>query len=444
MHERATPAPGEITALSATAQAAQIRAGQLDSQQLLQAQAARVAAWNPRVRAVLTQEGLPAPAADGHHPPSPLAGVSFGVKDNIDVVGTRSFSALAAWPAPESARHASVVARLIDAGLVCNARLNMHAMALGATNQNADFGDAHNPVRLGHVPGGSSGGSAAAVAAGFCSLALGTDTMGSVRIPAAYCGLVGFKPSYDALELDGVFPLYRPLDHVGLIARSVEDVRLAFGIAARPRLQGPGDGALPARLRVARPIDLGALGLTPPVRQALEAALAALEARAPWIDWVPLDLEAQSFSLARRAGLLLTEAALLPHLAPLLAQAPERLPEDLRAMMRYIDGRSAADIGRAGETVSRMGSHLTDWMAPVDALLLPTTPHTSFPVGDPAPASQADFSAPANMNGAPAISLPIPVAADALPVGMQVVGHRGADLALLALAGRIEALLASP
>lgn len=446
MHERATPAAGELAGLSAADQARRIRAGLVGSRDLLDAQDARVQTWNARVRAVLPSAGLPTsepPQADAptHHP---LSGVSFGVKDNIDVCGTQSFSGLAAWSPPASQRHAPVVKRLLAAGLVCNARLNMHAMALGATNQNPDFGDCQNPVRLGHVPGGSSGGSAAAVAAGFCSLSLGTDTMGSVRIPASYCGLVGFKPSYDAIELDGVFALYRPLDHVGLIARTVEDVRLAFSAAARPHRHAVNAAPRLERLRIARPADSAALQLSAPVQQAFDAALAALEAGAPWIDWVHLPLEAQSFSVARRAGLLLTEAALLPHLAVLLAQSPQRLPADLRAMMGYIQGRSAGEIGRAAEVVSRMGSQLCDWIAPVDALLLPTAQHTSFAMGESAPASQADFTAPANMNGAPAISLPLPVADDALPVGLQIVGHRGADLALLSLAERIEALLARP
>src|SRR5690606_33919604 len=136
-------------------------------------------------------------------------------------------------------RDAAIVARLRAAGMHCLGKLNMHAAALGASNHNPDYGDCINPRRAGHTAGGSSGGSAAAVAAGLCGIALGSDTMGSVRIPAAYCGVVGFKPSHETLGLDGMVTLCRLLDHAGLLARCVEDIVAAMRVTAPHAPEAP-------------------------------------------------------------------------------------------------------------------------------------------------------------------------------------------------------------
>jgi aspartyl-tRNA(Asn)/glutamyl-tRNA(Gln) amidotransferase subunit A len=130
-------------------------------------------------------------------------------------------------------------------------------------------------------------------------------------------------------------------------------------------------------------------------------------------------------------------------LADLVQHRPEALPADLLAMMRYIDRKSAVDLGAAAARIARTGEQLTALCSGFDALLLPTAPQTAFAMDQPAPANQADFTGMANMNGAPAISLPLPVAADSLPVGLQLIGHRGHDLDLLQLAAQIEALLSA-
>ena len=159
---------------------------------MLRQQLAAIAAANPQLNAfveVIASE----PAAAHGLSASPLAGTCFAVKDNIDVRGVASHAGLRALHAQPAPRDASVVARLKAAGLQCVGKLNMHAVALGATNHNADFGNCYNPHRRTHTPGGSSGGSGAAVAAGLCAIALGTDTMGSVRIPASYCGVGGIQ-----------------------------------------------------------------------------------------------------------------------------------------------------------------------------------------------------------------------------------------------------------
>lgn len=417
-------------------QARAIARGEVSARALLEAQYAAIAQQNPRINAYLAV--APPPERIGPAPASPLAGSSFAAKDNFDVAGLLTAAGLRAM-SRRPARDAATVAHLRAAGLHCLGKLNMHPMALGASNHNPDFGDCFHPLHPGFTPGGSSGGSAAAVAAGLCGIALGTDTMGSVRIPAAYCGVIGFKPSHETLGLDGVVPLSRLLDHAGILARRVEDVAAALVIAA-PGLPSSGR---PGSWRVGVVRNAAAHGGSDAVLEAFDAAMGPLAQR-QGLECMPVRLEGWDLSATRRAGLLLCEAELHQLLAPVLANEPQALPDDLLAMMRYIERKSALDLAEALVAVARAGELLDDVTRGFDALLLPTAPQTAFRMDIPVPANQADFTAPANMNGAPAISLPLPVAAGMLPVGLQVIGRRGHDLALLQLAGWLEEALASP
>ncbi len=415
---------------SASDQARAVATGNISAAALLQWQLEAIDHWQPALNTYIARAPAPTPGRGE----SPLAGSSFAVKDNFDVAGLPTASGLRAL-SHKASRDATVVARLRAAGLACLGKLNMHPVALGASNHNPDYGNCFNPVRAGLTPGGSSGGSGAAVAAGLCGLALGSDTMGSVRIPAAYCGVVGFKPSHETLGLDGVDTLCRWLDHVGLLARSVEDVIAALRIAA-PHLQSA-PRPVAARWRIGVVQDLPALGASEAVCIAFDAAIAQLQQVLP-MDTLPLHLAASDLGASRRAGLLLCEAELHHRLAPLLRERPEVLPADLLAMMRYIERKSALDLGQAVAQVARTGERLDILVQGLDAVLLPTAPQVAFAMDASAPANQADFTAMANMNGAPAISLPLPVPAGALPVGLQVVGHRGHDLALLQLSAVLE------
>lgn len=420
---------------SASEQARQIACGMLTPGVLLAQQHAAIAARNPQINAFV-ETLVPWPAATAHM--SPLAGASFAVKDNIDVAGLPSQAGLRALHAQPAARDATVVARLKAAGLLCIGKLNMHAVALGASNHNADFGDCRNPHRTTHTPGGSSGGSGAAVAAGFCSIALGTDTMGSVRIPAAYCGVVGFKPSFEALPADGLMPLCSLLDHIGVLARSVEDVMQAFAIMREPH-RNAGRSAMQIGVDFAMPDDLQAMGATPEVCRAFEAALPRL--RAAGFRLHTVDMGGYPFSATRRAGLLLCEAELNRTLAAALATHRAEMPADLLSMLDFGRSRSALDLARALAVVVDAGRWLTRAIAPFDGLLLPTAPQQAFAMDGPVPHHQADFTAMANMSGAPAISLPLPVEPGALPIGLQLIGQRGGDDALLQAARTAEAAL---
>ena len=423
---------------TACEQARQIKAKIISAPALLNQQLDAIALHNPAINAFV-EVSQTLQAADGVASLSVLAGSTFAVKDNIDVQGMASRCGLRALHAQPAAHDSLVVARLKAAGMACLGKLNMHAMALGATNHNADFGDGYNPARAGYTPGGSSGGSAAAVAAGLCGIALGTDTLGSVRIPAAYCGVVGFKPSFDALPTDGVMPLSRMLDHVGLLARGVEDVMAAFGIMNGHKTPSAIEAPKLSSLNLAIPADLDELGLTHEVSLAFEQSIKRLQDAGYSLQTV--DFKHCDFAAQRKAGLLLCEAELRDTLALTLANHRDEMPNDLLAMLDFISKRSAQDIGRAVAVLVQGGQFLTQRVSPFDALLLPTTPQTSFDMKAAVPHNQADLTAMANMSGAPAISLPLPVAPGALPVGLQLVGHRGHDLQLLNIAHTLEKAL---
>ena len=151
-----------------------------------------------------------------------LDGIPIALKDNIDVAGMPTTNGLGGLPRMADT-DAAVTQRLRRAGAIILGKLNMHEAALGGTTDNPHHGRTHNPYRMGFSPGGSSGGSGAAVAAGLCAAALGTDTAGSIRLPASYCGVVGFKPTYQRVSMQGIVPLHRRLDHVGPLTRTVAD-----------------------------------------------------------------------------------------------------------------------------------------------------------------------------------------------------------------------------
>ena len=216
---------------------AEIRAG--DAVAVTEAYLERIARINPRILAftALDIDNARAAAAESavriaRGEPRPLEGVPFGIKANIDIEGLATTAGVAARRDDVATSDAAVVTRLRDAGAVILGHLNMHEAALGATTDNPAYGRTENPHRIGRTPGGSSGGSGAAVAAGLCAAALGTDTMGSVRIPAAYNGVYGLKPTHGLVPDDGLVFLARRLDSIGPLARSVADLAAVMAVLA--------------------------------------------------------------------------------------------------------------------------------------------------------------------------------------------------------------------
>ncbi|WP_449468111.1 amidase [Stenotrophomonas humi] len=447
-------ADAQLLSQDMTAQAALLAAGELSSVELLRQQLAAIDASQSVINSYIhvdAEGALAAAAASDACRRSgqarPLEGLPVAVKDNIDVAGmvttagmeTRRHDAAAAFDNP-------AVAALRAAGAVIVGKLNMHEAAMGADNDNPFYGACHNPHRPGYTPGGSSGGSGAAVAAGLCSAALGTDTMGSVRIPASYCGVVGLKPSWGAISTRGTVALCRRLDHIGPLTRSARDLRLLLQVMAgfdadcaqsRAIHFLPADST-PLRIGV---VEFGdAADIAPDVQAAFEDGLRVLTGLGHRLQ--PLPSPAFASARARRAGLLMSEAEMLVEHADAWAGDRSRFSPLLVKLMSWAEGRSAAEFAAASQLADRGQVQLQQWLAQCDVLVMPTAPQRAFAFGTPAPASQADLTAYANLAGNPALSVPLPIAAGELPVGMQLVGNIGDELQLIALAEAFQQAVA--
>ncbi|MSP04738.1 MAG: amidase [Acetobacteraceae bacterium] len=359
-------------------------------------------------------------------PLSALDGVPIAIKDNMDVFGMPTTNGLGASWMP--AADAPVIRRLRDAGMVNLGKLNMHEAALGATNDNPHYGRCEHPDFPGFTPGGSSGGSAVAVAAGLCPVSLGTDTMGSVRLPAAYCGIVGFKPSRGYWPVDGVMPLAFGLDTIGPLARSVGDIAFLLG--------EPLDAFAPATLRFARLANARQVATEAECLAALDAGLgvlATLGVAAPCL-YVPGYDPGQ----ARRAGFIVSEVDAAQVHARLLQTTPHAFSPLFRVMLDY--GMRVAPERYQAER-RKLAAISTAFLGVFDAcdvVLTLTAPQRAFSFDAPVPLNQADLTALANFAGCPALSLPLPVPAGALPVGLQLIAAPGRDTMLLSAGAWIE------
>ena len=383
------------------------------------------------LNAVVSVFPAPPRAADG-----PLHGVPVAVKDLIDIAGTPRGNGnphdMAAAPA---AHDAPVITALREAGADVFATTSLLEYAAGAVHPGVP--EARNPFDPGRTAGGSSGGSAALVGAGACDVALGTDTGGSIRIPAHYCAVVGFKPSFGAIDLAGVQPLSPSLDHVGTLGADVAITERVFAA-----LTGQAPAARPGTLRlgVARP-QMDDPSLEPGVAAALRAAVERLRREFPVAD---VDRSALTEIGGTFDDILLWEAWQVHR--DQVESHPERYgPETLRllrAASKVDEAAYLAARGRRDDLLPRAAEVYRD----ADVLLTPaapfTAPATTPPVDTPEGALEGLFTSVFNVTGAPAVALPCGWDERGLPVGIQLSAPRGADMALLAAARLIEDALA--
>jgi Asp-tRNA(Asn)/Glu-tRNA(Gln) amidotransferase A subunit family amidase len=374
-----------------------------------------------------------------------LSGVPVAVKDLIDVAGvpTRCGSRVLA-DAPPAREDAAVVARLRAAGAVVVAKTHTHEFAYGPTGDVAAEGPCRNPHDPQRITGGSSSGSAAAVAVGLVPLAVGTDTACSVRTPAALCGVVGLKPTLGALPTTGVFPLSETCDHIGLLGADVDMVGLAFG-ALTGRWVNP--SAPVAGTVVGRPTDSYWRVHDPEIAAAVERAADALSAAGAVLREVALP---GIDSLAATYPVIVEAEAYTTH-RHWLAQRPGDYQPATAARLKAGTKHTAADYVTAQRTRRQLTAELTARMLAegIDVLLLATTPLRATPIG----ARQVDapdgtrvevvpallsLTLPFNLLGWPAVSVPAP-GMTGLPIGIQVAAVRGAEQAVLAVGSRIAA-----
>jgi len=377
-----------------------------------------------------------------------LDGIPIALKDNFDVAGWPTRAGLPGRREPVE-HDAHVVQRLRASGAVLVGRTNMDEGALGTVTDNPHFGATHNPHRHGYTAGGSSGGAAAAVAAGLAVVAIGSDSLGSIRIPASYCGVYALKPTHGEISARGVVPAARRLDAVGLLARGVDDLTVLLQVLAgydaddarsrRRRVAFALPDWEPGNLRAGFLPDLAAIGVQPEVIEVFESAMAKLPHALG--DRRTVDFDDWDFARTRRAGLLLMEAEMLGTFAADLANAEHPVSPRFREMLGYAARKSAADYAAADRVLDAATLKMRRLFAQVDVLILPTTSQGAFPLGGPIPDSQADLTSFASLAGCPAISMPMGNLADGMPIGLQLVGARGSDLRLLELAAVCAATL---
>jgi len=382
------------------------------------------------------------------HDRGPLHGVPVSIKDLVDIRGVPTTAASRVRDGHIADRDAPAITHLRQAGAVIIGKTNLHEFAFGTTNEDSAFGPARNPHDPSRSPGGSSGGSAASIVAGMALASVGSDTGGSIRIPAAACGTVGLKPTFGEISLDGVVPMSRTLDHLGPLAQTVTDACLMYHAllgdpAAIPPAPMPINGL---RLAVPRPYFCDVLD--DDVRAQFEAALARLREAGARVDDIEIHHAADIVPVYFHISFVDTAT----YHAPTLEAMPERYTEPVRLRLeagRYV---LAEDYVRALAGREVLRREVDAALAQHDALVLPTMPipaptigATTVPVSgseQPVRSMMLRLTQLFNLTGHPALAIPAGATRTGLPVSVQLVGCRAQTDALLKVALACESYIA--
>jgi aspartyl-tRNA(Asn)/glutamyl-tRNA(Gln) amidotransferase subunit A len=444
----------ELYRQSAAALSLLLRGGQVGAAQLVSALLARVEATESWVGALITlcteQALAKAKRVDdarvrGERLP-PLAGLPYIVKDNISVEGLPVTCASRAPDGAAAAQTASFCRRAEEAGLILLGKANLDEFAMGGAGENSALQTTRNPHALSRVPGGSSSGSAAALAAGQAPLALGTDTGGSARIPASYCGVVGLRPTYGTLSLTGVVPAAPSMDQIGPMARDTRDLVLLLGVIAGSDIAGGATGAAPASmdlrggvkgLRIGLPTECRGAGSAPDVWEAVLSALRRYETLGARVEDVSLPL----FGLELPAYYALFAAECAVCVPPL--GAAEAFGSEVRRRIeagRYVIAQSDELYRKAPALRRRIRQTYAEALQACDILVTPTTPTTAFEAGQNSALSHRPnlFTVGASLAGLPALSMPCGRDAQGMPIGLQLIGPPLSDYRLLNIAHALE------
>lgn len=380
----------------------------------------------------------------------PLHGIPIALKDNIDTAGVRTTAASELFKDRVPSEDAEVVRRLKNAGAVLLGKTNLHEFAYGGSSSVSYFGPVHNPWALERVPGGSSGGSAAATAAGLCFGSLGTDTAGSVRIPACYCGIVGFKPTYGRVSNRGVVPLSWTLDHVGPLCRTVEDAALMLGVIAGYDELDPStanalvpDYSSAFQMQVSKP-RLGVPrtpffeGLDPEIAKAVDTAIELL--RKLTVPVREITLPSTTIRIDEIYAKVRSVEGYAYH-SQWIAESPEKYQAATRErIIRNSAEIKAPAYAQARRELDLLRREMKKVFATVDLLVtptMPTPPVTIAQAADPSAVSIRNTS-PFDVLGLPAISVPCGFTTSGLPIGLQIVGAPFAETTVLALSHAYE------
>lgn len=378
--------------------------------------------------------------------PRLLEGLPFAVKDMFDTRSIETRYGSRAYIGNVPAKDATVVGALLDTGMVLVGKTTTHEFAWGVTTDSEAFGATRNPLDTSRIPGGSSGGMAAAVAYGVVAAGLGTDTGGSVRIPAALCGVVGFKPSRDLLPLTGVFPLAASLDHAGVIGRRVDDV---VTVMAGLRLW-MGDGGLP---RPSATIVEAPGGLWPSteIQERMRRAICAI-ARIADVDNAEQDLLPRT-AFGHFATIVLAEGGMKHFALSTPDERRELYDGETTSRLEMAERVTLGEYAAAQEGRRSLSARIARRLQIADFLITPTVPCTAPKVGMKEVVigdwsggireALMTYTAPFNLSGNPAISIPLPTPSGALPAGLQIVGRHGEDAKLLRFALSVEDAIAA-
>lgn len=459
-------AADELTWLSIAEAGERLRRKTLSPVELTRAYLARIQAEDAAAHCyitVLQDQALAAAAtaemeiASGRYR-GPLHGIPIALKDLIMTRGIRTTCGsriLKDWVPNVDA---TVATRLVEAGAILLGKLNMHEFAYGPTGVNPHYGTPVNPWGRDRMPGGSSSGSGAAVATALCAGALGTDTGGSVRIPASLCGIVGLKPTYGRVSRTGVIPLAWSLDHIGPMTRTVTDAALLLQALAGHDPADPSTAAMtvpdyrrasdadPRGLRVGVVREVFFERLHPEVRAAVESAARTLEGLGVRIEEVRLP----RIHHAGPATFAIITAESMAYHEPYLKTRASEYGADVRARLLTGQFVLATQYLKAQRARQVLRAEVDSVLTTVDALLLPTTPipaprtdereATVDGVREDVRAWLTRCTRPINLTGHPALSVPCGMTADGLPVGLQLVGRHFDEATLLRLGRAYEAV----
>lgn len=405
-----------------------IRFGQLSPLALVQACLKRVTQVEPQVNAFIAvmheqaleraQQLTDEVSVGGWR--GPLHGIPVAIKDLIDVAGVPTTGGTSFLANTAAHSNADVVENLHIAGAVIVGKTNLHELALGATNINPHMGNVQNPWDGARIAGGSSGGSAAAVAAGMCLAALGTDTGGSVRLPAAFCNLVGLRPSVGLVASRGAIPLSESLDAIGPITRTATDTKLLLdGLLG---VETEGIDPTPQTIAVVRngyfwerTEDV----VAEQIEHAVEVFAAA--------GYKIIEVELEMVREANRAAGIISIYEPAPRYIEQVQSDPASVGTDVRSLVERGTQHTEAEYQEAVETGKAWRAHLEDIFAQTDLLLTPVTPFppllTKGPELEQLGRYLLRFLFPFSLSGLPATSVPCGFTEDALPIGMQLIGQ---------------------
>jgi aspartyl-tRNA(Asn)/glutamyl-tRNA(Gln) amidotransferase subunit A len=453
----------ELTTLSMADAIERIRKGELSPVELTRAHLERIERLDAKLNSFITviadqalqrarwaEVEMTRKPTTRTEPLGSLHGIPLALKDLYETLGVRTTHGSRFYADYVPERDALAVKRLYSAGAVLLGKTNMHEIALGLTNINPHYGPCRNPWALDRIPGGSSGGSAAALAAGMCMGSLGSDTGGSIRVPASLCGIVGLKPTYGRVSLRGVIPLSWNLDHAGPMARRVIDVALLLQVIAGYDPEDPYSANKPVddyTKHIRDGVEGWRVGFVegeyfeksvPEIRQAVGQAADVFSQLGARVEPVRLTSIRQA---ARASGLMVISDAAALH-RDRLQDCPEVFGDDVLQRLTSGAGVSSTDYIIARRTQTIMRWEMKRLFESYDILLIPATAVPAFPIEGLDSIEQARlltrYTSPFNLVGLPALSLPCGYTAEGLPIGLQLVARHWGEAQLLRAAYAYE------